>query len=304
MPLIQHVRALWGNWWLLPLLPLLFLAFVVSRGDLRPEHVVVVALIISLAYATTWSKNILIATLPGFAILFGYELVRYVRPLFVVPGRIITCQMHEVEAALFSFGTGVTPSDFFAAHHTAAADLFFAVPYTVFWMIAVGYSVLLFFRNRSRLAHYLWLLAAVHLVAFVIWMVWPVAPPWYVQLYGCAVDMQAPPSPAALLRVDQLLHITYYEGFYSRDPTVFGAMPSLHCAFPTVGLLAAWKGSSWLRRIPHILYVPWMLTASVYLGHHWLLDGLVSIAIVAAANLVITRFLASPGGAKLAASTA
>ena len=51
------------------------------------------------------------------------------------------------------------------------------------------------------------------------------------------MDASSPPSAAALLRVDHLLGISYFQDFYGRGMTTFGAFPSMHCAFPMVGLL-------------------------------------------------------------------
>jgi hypothetical protein len=285
----QHLRSLWGHWWPLAFSPLAFLAVIAGLGDAKPEHWIIVALLTVLAVAGERPKAFLIAVLPGLAIAFGYELVRYLRPVFVTPDRILGCELRSLEQALFSFGNASTLSDYFATHHAPVFDVFFAVPYTAFWMVAVAYSLFLYFRNREQLSRYLWLLAAVHGVSFVIWMAVPAAPPWYVLSEGCTIDPDAAPSAAALLRVDRLFGITYFESFYSRAPTVFGALPSLHCAFPVAGLLAAWRNAGWGERMVHLAYSAWMLCASVYLLHHWLLDGLLGIAIVVAAHLVLTR---------------
>lgn len=285
----QHLRSLWGRWWPMAFSPLAFIAVIAAMGDAKPEHWIIVALLTALAVTGERSKAFLVAVLPGLAIVFGYELVRYLRPVFVTPDRILGCELRSLEQALFSFGNSSTLSDYFATHHAPVFDVLFAVPYTAFWMVAVAYSVFLYFRNRAQLSRYLWLLAAVHGVSFVIWMAFPAAPPWYVLNEGCTIDPDAAPSAAALLRVDRLFGITYFESFYSRAPTVFGALPSLHCAFPVAGLLAAWRNAGWGERMVHLAYSAWMLCASVYLLHHWLLDGVLGIAIVVAAHLVLTR---------------
>lgn len=289
MPLVRHLQGLWGNWWFLPLLPPIFLAILYVAGGVRPEHVIVIIILTALAAGNAWTKKMILAGVPAILILLGYEAVQYLRPFFVTPGRIVGCGMRDLEASLFGID-GFTPSSFFATHHNAFFDVFFAIPYTFFWMIAVVYGVVLFFRNRPRLSHYLWLLALAHAVAFVLWMALPTAPPWYIAAHGCLIDPNAAPSPAALVRVDQLFGITYFDGFYSRDPTVFGAFPSLHCAFPAAGLVASWRRVGWLQRSVHLGYLLWMLVASVYLGHHWLLDGLTAIAVVLVADALVVRF--------------
>ena len=46
----------------------------------------------------------------------------------------------------------------------------------------------------------------------------------------------------------------------------------MHCAYPMIGLLAAWHVSGWRTRPIHVLYVIVMACAAVYLDHHWLID--------------------------------
>jgi membrane-associated phospholipid phosphatase len=72
---------------------------------------------------------------------------------------------------------------------------------------------------------------------------------------------------------------------------VFGAMPSMHCAYPTLGLLTAWRHTTWRTRPLHLFYVFWMAGAALYLDHHWILDvlggWLVAIVAVVAATAAV-----------------
>jgi inositol phosphorylceramide synthase catalytic subunit len=114
-------------------------------------------------------------------------------------------------------------------------------------------------------------------------MVFPAAPPWYIRDNGCEVSMAALPSAAGLLRVDELFGMNYYQNLYSRAASVFGAMPSMHCAYPMLGLLTAWRSITWKTRPLHVLYAVTMLVGSNYLDHHWLWDGIAGIALAAVA---------------------
>jgi hypothetical protein len=296
MPLVTHLRSLWGNWWWAPpLAAAVALAVLAPLGSLRPEIVIVILAGAVLAVWNARSKDLLITFLPAAGVAAAYEAVRYISPIFVTPERVLGCELQAFERGFASIG-GVTLPEFFAVHHAPFFDVFFAIPYALFWMLALGYGLSLYFIDRHRLRRYIALLAIAYFVAIAIWMIFPAAPPWYVIANGCEIDLAAPPSAAALLRVDQFLGISYFEGFYSRSPNVFGALPSLHCAFPVAGLLAAWRDVSWPQRLVHIGYVVWMFAASVYLTHHWLIDGLVGMGIVFLAYFLVVRFL--PGTAR------
>jgi len=201
-------------------------------------------------------------------------LVRYARRPFVTADRVLGCELRSLELRTFSVAPGVTLQDWFQAHHTPFFDLLFAVPYTIFVYLVIGYAAYLYFKDRPRMRRYLLAFAIANYLSFAIWLVLPAAPPWYIRAHGCAIDIHALPSPAGLARVDELLGIHYYATFYGRAASVFGAMPSMHCAYPMLGLLTAWRATTWKTRPLHLAYALTMFVASNYLDHHWVWDGL------------------------------
>jgi hypothetical protein len=292
----RHIQTLWGQLWqlvlrpLVVLFPLLALTAYVAFGAGGAWAVALLLLALALMLATPVTRDLLFVVLPGLVILVGYGAVRVLRPLFVTPGRVWTCEVHSLDATLFGFGTGLAPSDVFARHNGTIADLVFALPYTVFWGAVLVWCCLLFLISRGRLRRYLWGLALIHLAAFVLWMALPVAPPWYVRAQGCAVDLAVVPQAAALGRLDTLFGITYFADFYARAPTVFGAFPSLHVSFPAVAMITGWRWfGPWGRAITALLTL-WMIAASVYLDHHWLVDGLTTLILVLMLHALMRRF--------------
>lgn len=291
---LSHVRALWGKWWFLPGgLPLAYLAFVVAMGDTRVEHVVLIGAALVLAYAGPRSKRFFADVWPYLAVLIGYDFVRYPRRLLVGAERVLGCGLRDAELALFPAGVGRTWQDLAQANTSPVLDLIFAVPYAIFAYLALVYSAYLYFVDRPRMRHYLWAFAIGNYISFVMWLAVPAAPPWYLRAHGCGIDMAALPSAAGLSRVDALLGVSYFREFYSRSSNVFGALPSMHCAYPVIGLLTAWKAASWKTRPIHLLYSAVMFLAAVYLDHHWILDAIagwiVAIVSVAAAKLLLVR---------------
>jgi membrane-associated phospholipid phosphatase len=97
------------------------------------------------------------------------------------------------------------------------------------------------------------------------------------------------------VRVDNLLGIPYFQSFYARASQVFGAVPSLHCAYPMLGLLTAWRFAGPIARSAHLLYVVVMFSASVYLDHHWIVDGILGWMLAAVAVFLARRMFALLG---------
>ncbi len=280
---------------------------VFALGDLRLEHGFAAVIVLGLGVIGGKARKFLVDMMPYLVLAVGYDLVRYVTQLFVESDDVLGCRLRNAELALFSVGSNLTAQDYFAAHHFAMFDLLAAIPYFGFIYIAFGYAGYLFFVDRRRMSHYLWSLTAANYIAFAMWVIVPAAPPWYLRAHGCEIDLAALPSAAGLLRVDELLGISYFESFYSRSSSVFGALPSMHCAFPVLGLLTAWKATTWKTRWIHILYASMMALAAVYLDHHWIIDAIagwiVAIVSVAFVGWVIRKrdaFISTQKGVPLA----
>jgi membrane-associated phospholipid phosphatase len=289
----RHLTGLWGAWWVVPGAVLsAYVLLIWSIGDLRPEHVIIPAIGGTLAYAGPRTKQFFLDALPYLVVGVGYDSVRYARKLAVTADRVLGCGLRDAELALFAVAPGVTPQDWFALHHTPALDLLFSVPYAIFAYVAIVYAAYLYFVDRPRMRHYLWAFALANFMSFAMWLAVPAAPPWYIRAHGCAIDLGAAPSAAALLRVDQYLGIDYFQRFYSRTASVFGAMPSMHCAYPMLGLLTAWNKIGWKTRPIHVAYVISMATAAVYLDHHWILDAVAGWLCAGVAVFVSGRVLA------------
>ncbi|HET9958902.1 MAG TPA: phosphatase PAP2 family protein [Polyangiaceae bacterium] len=270
--LCQRMWSLWGPALVLPFIPALYALVPAWRGDLRPEHVALGLVVPIVAFWGPRAKQFLCDVSPYIAVAVGYDLVRYVRPLFVTEHRVLGQSLRNAELALFGVGPNTTLQDYFNAHNAPAFDLLFAVPYAIFVYVAALYAIYLYFVDRPRMRHYLLSFAIANYLAFACWLIFPAAPPWYLRRYGAHIDIAALPSPAALVRVDALLGVHYFRDFYARASSVFGALPSMHCAYPAIGLLTAYRAGTWRTRSIHLIYSLTMVVAAVYLDHHWVID--------------------------------
>lgn len=226
---------------------------------------------------------------PYLLFVLAYDALRYGRDAFLTADRVTVCEIRNLESQLLPIGSGLTIGDWVQLHTSKALDLAFATPYFVFAYVVLGYGLYLYTVDRPRMSRFLWSFCVANLIAFVIWLVLPVAPPWYHRIHGCAVDLAAAPSAAGLRRVDAVLGIRYFQTFYGKSNYVFGAMPSLHCTYPMIGLLTAWRHTGWKTRPLHCLYVLWMFCASVYLDHHYVLDGLAGFALAGCCVWLVAR---------------
>jgi hypothetical protein len=194
-------------------------------------------------------------------------------------------------------GHTTTVHEFTRAHWALGLDVFFSVPYALYLEQIVLFATLLYFVDRSATSRFTWAFFALNLMGFLTHHVYPAAPPWYHAIHGCTVDVAAHGSAGPnLARVDAWLGVPYFAGFYARSKDVFGAVPSLHCAYPLLVVLETFLPRNGDRtsglvarprllfalRITSVGFLLWMCGAAVYLDHHWVVDVVLGLAYGAA----------------------
>ena len=184
---------------------------------------------------------------------------------------------------------------FWQVHSAPALDLFCAVPYGIFLYVVLGFAVYLLRRDFIAQQRFAWGFLVLNAAGFVTYHVYPVAPPWYFHAFGCAVDLNAAPSAGPnLLRVDAMLGIGYFRAFYGRASDVFGALPSLHVAYPLLMILVGWPLHKTLGRSLLVVFYVWMCFSATYLDHHWILDVVAGSAYALATAWLMTRIIKPP----------
>ena len=231
----------------------------------------------------------LLRALAPFAILgLAYGAMRFVRGVGVTPARLHVCDLRALDARWFGAG-GSTVHDWFLANPSWVLDAICAVPYASFLLVAFGFAVYLYARDQAAMERFAWTFLLVNLSGFVTYHVYPAAPPWYFHAHGCVADLSVRASEGpALARVDAWLGFPCFASFYARSSVVFGAVPSLHVAYPLLVLLHGWPRFRALGRASSALYFATMCFAAVYLDHHWIIDVILGIAL----TLVVHRAVA------------
>jgi hypothetical protein len=268
------------------------------RHDLRTEHVGFVLLVAGLAYTGPRSKALLVALYPLGLVALLYDAMRPLQQLGLTANRVHVCDVRALEAHLFGFyrdGAPVTVHDWFVRHPSRALDLLCAFPYATFLLVSALCAIYLALRDPPAMKRFTWGFFAVNIAGFVTYHLIPAAPPWYFHTHGCEVDLatHATEGPA-LMRVDAMLGFAYFHAMYSKASSVFGAVPSLHCAYPLLVVLEGWRSFKPVWRVLSVGYWLLMVFASVYLDHHWLLDGILGSTYAVVASLALRHALPSP----------
>ncbi len=243
---------------------------VAAAGGLRWEHVAADAVLILLPWIGPRALAFARAALPLWITGVLVDNVRYV-PLL---GPIHTGDILRLEMALFPGpGGAISWPQWLDAHPIVLLDLASGFAYATYLWAFFAVSGYFYLRSEPRRFSALaWSFFAANVLGMIIYLFLPVAPPWYVIANGPGpADPTAAGSAAGCARFDALLGIHYFSSFYSRNPNVFGAMPSLHVTYPVLVIWYTWD-RGWRWRVPTLAFAALVAFAAVYLAHHYIVD--------------------------------
>jgi hypothetical protein len=279
----RHIKSLWPRSPLLPVTPYWFWVTVwLYLGGLRWEHLAIAIAATALAYGNVRTKRWFMGLIPLSAVALFYDAMRFVKNIGLTPSNVHVCDLRKVELRWFGVGSGsarTTLQDWFQSHASVKVDLIGALPYGLYLYIVIGYAIYLIGRDFAAQQRFAWGFFLLNVAGFATYHLYPAAPPWYFHRYGCAVDLSALPSPGPnLTRVDALLGFPYFHSFYARSSDVFGAVPSLHVAYPLLMIVEGWRLHGRVGRGLLALFYASMCFAATYLDHHWIVDIVVGSA--------------------------
>jgi membrane-associated phospholipid phosphatase len=266
-----------------PLLGLLYIAVVAALGGLTRDHVLLGAL----GFLDLYNEKarLFLNTFFPF-ILTGvvFDSMRY----FYVPlidGRVHTAEPYQLERAWFAVG-GRTLNEIFQERHWAVLDVVCGFAYLFYVAEYILLAMILFARGWSSRAKTFGLcFLVVNLMGWVTYFAYPAAPPWYVIQYGFGPAQSGMGmSAAAAHRFDALVGANVFGRIYGRGFTTFGAIPSLHVAYPFIAAILAFRISElrWAR-LPAVLFFLLVCFSAVYLQHHYVIDLVVGVVYAAVA---------------------
>lgn len=270
----------------------------------RPDHVFLALVVFSLLLGKERAKRFLIDWSPFILFWIAYDMMRGVADS--VRGAIQISGPYRAELWTFGwlFGGEIPPfylqqvrAMFEGSLAKVVVNLLSANLYTLHFAapLLLGWIFWHTVDDRKTFYRMIYTLTVLNVMALATFMLYPVAPPWYVYHYGF---VQPQPnssfwgtSAGALIDVDRLFGVNVFTTLWdSFNPNHFAAIPSLHGAYPlVVSLFAARR----LRRgySLWIIYPALTWFAAVYLNQHYIIDLLIGAAYAAIAYQLVQRVL-------------
>jgi hypothetical protein len=189
--------------------------------------------------------------------------------------------LYNAERSLFGIsinGSILTPNEYWALHSNTFLDILTGIFYLCWVPVPLAFATWLFFKNREGFLQFSLSFLLVNLLGFVIYYLYPAAPPWYVQEHGFDFIADTPGNTAGLAKFDLFFGSGIFSSLYSKSSNVFAAMPSLHASYP---LIVLYYGIKFRLRWFNLLFGAIMVGiwfAAVYNSHHYVLDVLAGIS--------------------------
>ncbi len=293
-----------ARWW--PGLGALgFLTAHAVLGGLRPDHGWLAGVVLAGYYAGPRARPLFLFFLPILIVGSVYDAQRYWAGALRAGVRV--AEPYRWELSWFGIFAGdhlVTPARWLQGHTYAGLDLVCGAAYLLF--IPVFFAVSGWWCFKAKLPGsdlVMWAMLWLNLIAYAVYLAYPAAPPWYVDHYGLGpAVLSAAPEAAGAARFDALLGVHWFAGYYGRNANVFGAIPSLHVGQTFLAVLYAWQ----FRSLRGFATGFWLLVffSSVYLNHHYVVDGLAGMALALGVWAVLRRPVGRQGPAATRASSA
>ena len=174
-------------------------------------------------------------------------------------------------------GQLLTPNEYWRLNGNTFLDVTAGISYLCWIPVPLAFAAYLFFKNRQQFLYFSLTFVLVNIIGFVIYYIYPAAPPWYVEYNGFNFHAGTPGNTAGLVKFDTYFHAGIFKTIYAKGSNVFAAMPSLHSSYPVIVLYYSLKNKF---RYVNILFVAVMLGiwfTAIYASHHYILDVLAGI---------------------------
>lgn len=248
----------------------------------KPDQLVLLGIFNSLFYLSAVTRKFIL----GFSIFIIYWIIfDYMKawPNYNY-NTVHIADLYNFEKHIFGIhfnGKLLTPNEYWRLNGHTFLDIMAGVFYLCWIPVPLAFAGYLFFRDRKQFLCFSLSFVLVNLLGFIIYYLYPAAPPWYVQFNGFHFNAATRGNTAGLVKFDTYFHAGIFKSIYAKGSNVFAAMPSLHSSYPVIVLYYGLKNRLGLINIFFGLVMVGIWFSAVYASHHYILDVLAGIVCAA-----------------------
>lgn len=270
---------------------LLFCYFLVG---LRPDHIKFISFLFLMLITSKYTRSMVFGM--SFFIIYWiiYDSLR-IFPNFMF-NEVSTDGLYHLEKSIFGIidnGALLTPNEYFQNHQTTVSNILSGIFYLCWVPIPLAISAYLFLikKDYPKLLEFSFVFLLINLIGFVLYYIFPAAPPWYIAKHGFVVDFKVMGDPGNFINFDRYFGINLFETMYAKNANVFAAVPSLHAAYPVVATYYSVKYRFKFFAILSFIVTLGISFSAVYSLHHYMIDVLLGISCAIIGILTYERVL-------------
>jgi hypothetical protein len=278
-------------------LVLMYMAWAGVMGAIRGDQLFLTGFYLLLFYGNKETRKFII----GFSIFIVYWIIY--DSMRILPNyEVSTVHIQEpylLEKSLFGISINdlvYTPNEYFDLVQTRFLDIVSGLFYLNWVPVPLAFGVYLYYKNKQLFTQYSLVFLFTNLLGFVIYYIYPAAPPWYVDFYGFELHIGVQGNSAGLARFDELTGIPIFASLYNKNANVLAAIPSLHAAYPVIVLYYGIRNKLAWFNLLFVLFMLGIWFSAVYSGHHYIIDvllgALVAVVTIGLFNLLMRCKLA------------
>ena len=236
-------------------------------------------LCMALIFVSSQTRKLFVCFSPFLMYVFLYNSLKILHHYNPFP--IHNQALYDYEVQFFGVnvdGEMISLCEFFNLHIHPFFDVISGAFYITWAPFPILFGLLLFFKKERQLLFNFWsCFLIVNLFGFLIYIILPAAPPWYYLKYGADIILDLGGEPAGLARFDHLIGLDLYKNMYSQGTNTFGALPSMHAAFPMVLSYYSLKYGNKLLSTLFLISMIAIWFGAIYSNHHYFIDVLMGI---------------------------
>lgn len=260
-------------------LSVLYLVLSYFLVGFKTDQLVLIGIFNTLYYLSPTTRKFII----GFSIFIVYWIIYDYMKAFpnYDYNAVHIADLYNFEKRVFGInhqGKILTPNEYWLLNTHAILDVATGLFYLMWIPVPLAFAAYLFFKNKTYFLYFSLTFLWVNLLGFVVYYLYPAAPPWYIQQHGFDFIAHTPGSRAGLIRFDAFFNTDLFQSIYEKGSNVFAAMPSLHSAYPLIVVYYGFKANP--KAFNNIFFAIVMMGiwfAAVYTSHHYIIDVLAGI---------------------------
>ena len=242
------------------------------------DHTVLLSIILAFSLLHKYSFQIVLALAGFIGFISMYDAMTFLPNYAVNP--IHLEDLYDLELKYFGVmmdGRCVSLCEWFEPRMSDFQSFIYGFSYLLWVPGPMTFALFLLWKNKPGAIEFTYCYLLTNFIGIIIYYIYPAAPPWYYLNYGTEIDTTIMGSEAYLSEFDRLIGIPIFQSIYVKGANVFGAIPSLHAAYPLLGLFFAYRHKHKGFVIFFVLMAIGTWIGAVYTWHHYVIDVILGI---------------------------